>query len=33
MQALMWGFHADELSDWAIGEVYAAGARFVDERG
>ena len=29
----MWGFHADELSDWAIGEVYAAGARFVDERG
>ena len=31
-QALMWGLHADELSDRAIGEVYAAGARIVDER-
>ena len=29
----MWTFHLDELSDWALGEVYASGARFVDSNG
>ena len=31
--ASMWCFHLDELSDWSLGEVYAAGGRYVNTEG